>query len=105
MTAQNLKSANPKPSWFVYLIECKNGRLYTGITKDLEKRFAKHMSGKGAMFTRLNRPSHIIATKSCKDRSEASKLECAVKKLSVAQKRSLAATWPKRKKPLPKSGE
>jgi putative endonuclease len=80
--------------WFVYLLECVNGRLYAGITTDLEARFRKHSSGKGAMFTKLNRPSHIIAAKPCKNRSAASKLECKVKRLAPAQKRAIAAKWP-----------
>ena len=81
--------------WFVYLLECANGRLYTGITINLVERFQKHASGKGAMFTRLNRPSRMIAAKACDGRSEASKLEGAIKKLSPQQKRLLAAGWPK----------
>ncbi|MDX2028853.1 MAG: GIY-YIG nuclease family protein [Alphaproteobacteria bacterium] len=80
--------------WFVYLLECTNGRLYTGITTDLAERFRKHSSGKGAMFTRLNRPSHMIGAKPCKDRSEASKREAAMKRLTPAQKRLAASRWP-----------
>jgi len=83
----------PNKSWFVYLLECKNGRLYTGITPDLEDRFKKHCSGKGAMFTRLNRPLRMIAAKPCENRSEASRLERLIKTLSP-QKRYMAAQWP-----------
>ncbi len=73
--------------WFVYLLECANGRLYTGITVDIEKRFKAHLSGKGAMFTRLNRPLRIIGSRMCKNRSEASKLESAMKRLTPTEKR------------------
>jgi len=86
------KSSGP---WFVYILECVNGRLYTGITTQLEQRFAKHSSGKGAMFTKLNRPSRMIAAKICKDRSEASKLEWVVKSLRPEKKRMLGLGWPK----------
>lgn len=80
--------------WFVYLLECSNGRLYTGITTDLDRRFAKHSSGKGAMFTRLNRPLRMIAAKPCENRSAASKLEWQIKRLKVEQKWLLVADWP-----------
>jgi putative endonuclease len=80
--------------WFVYLLECANGKLYCGITNNLEERFRKHASGKGAKFTRANRPSHIIAAKPCENRSEASKLEWMIKGLSPEKKRALALQWP-----------
>ena len=83
----------PNGAWFVYLLECANGKLYCGITTDLEKRFRKHVAGKGAKFTRANRPSHIIAAKPCESCSEASKLEGAVKRLTPAQKRATAKKW------------
>jgi len=76
--------------WFVYLLECLNGKIYTGITTNVEARFNKHLSGKGAKFTKMNPPSHIIATQQCENRSEASKLECQIKKLSPAKKRALS---------------
>jgi putative endonuclease len=84
----------PASVWFVYLLECRDGRIYTGITTDLKKRFLRHCSGRGAKFTRANRPSHIIAAKKCRDRSSASKLEWAIKQLrSPRQKRALVADW------------
>ena len=83
----------PNGAWFVYLLECADGRIYCGITTDLEKRFNAHVSGKSAKFTRSNRPSHIIAAKPCESCSEASKLEGAVKRLTPAQKRATAKKW------------
>jgi len=80
-------------AWFVYMLVCANGKLYTGITTDLEKRFRNHVAGTGAKFTRANQPSHIIATKPCKNRSEASKLEWAIKRLTPKQKRALGLSW------------
>lgn len=79
--------------WFIYLLECKNGRLYTGITPDLAVRFRKHCTGKGAMFTRLNAPQRMIAANPCMNRSEASKLERTIKNLTPDQKRFMAAQW------------
>lgn len=89
-----MANAPSSPAWFVYLLECENGRLYTGITPDLVERFHKHATGKGAMFTRLNKPRRMIAAKPCVDRSEASKLERAMKGLTPDQKRWMASAWP-----------
>ena len=83
----------PNP-WFVYILECANGRLYTGITTDLERRFQEHRSGNGAMFTRLNRASRMLAAMPCKDRSVASKREWNIKQLSATEKRVLVSQWP-----------
>ncbi len=80
-------------SWFVYLLECLNGKIYTGITTDVEARFKKHLTGKGAKFTKMNPPLHIIGIKSCANRSEASKLEYQIKQLSALKKRALSLDW------------
>ncbi len=79
--------------WFVYLLECLNGKIYTGITTNVEARFNKHLAGKGAKFTKMNPPSHIMASKQCENRSEASKLEYQVKQLTPAKKRALGLMW------------
>jgi len=81
-------------TWFVYLLECMNGMIYTGITTNLEKRFQRHASGRGAKFTKRNPPSHIIAAKPFRTRSDASKAEWMVKRLTPAQKRAAASQWP-----------
>lgn len=88
-----MASAPSSTVWFVYLLECENGRLYTGITPDLAERFRKHASGKGAMFTRLNKPLRFIGAKPCTNRSEASRLERVVKGLTREQKRWMATQW------------
>lgn len=72
--------------WFVYLLECRNGALYCGITTDVGRRFTEHQSGKGARYTRLNPPLAIVAVKEYPDRSSASKAEWQVKKLPRARK-------------------
>jgi putative endonuclease len=79
--------------WFVYLLECVNGRLYTGITTDLAARFRSHSSGKGASFMRINKPARMLAATPCANRSEASKLEWAIKSLKPAEKRRAAQAW------------
>ena len=87
-----MTDVSPTP-WIIYLLECANGKIYTGITTDLEARFRKHVSGKGAKFTRANPPARVLASKLCANRSEASKLEASIKRLSPAQKRAVGAEW------------
>lgn len=81
--------------WYLYVIECQNGRLYTGITTDLAARFKKHSRGKGAMFTRLNPPKRMLGAKPYSDRSTASKAEWQMKQLKVDAKRELIHSWEK----------
>jgi len=78
-------------SWFLYIVECEDGSLYTGIAVDPEARFAAHRSGKGARYTRSHRPVRLLLTAAFPDRSSASKAEYRVKQLSPAQKRLLRA--------------
>ena len=61
-------------TWFIYLLECRNGKIYTGITTDVQRRFDEHLKGTGAKFTRSNPPLHILAYKPCMNRSEASSM-------------------------------
>jgi len=76
--------------WFVYIIETESGKLYTGITKDLKKRFDAHASkGTGARFFRTSPPKRILYTETFDNRSEATKRELAIKKLSREKKLKL----------------
>ncbi len=68
-------------TWVLYLLECNNGAYYAGITNNLESRFAAHVTGKGARYTRANPPIKIIASKSYQDRSTASVAEAHLKSL------------------------
>lgn len=77
-------------AWFVYLLECRNGAVYTGISPDVEARFAAHLAGRGARYTRANPPVKLLARFACADRSEASRLEHAIKQLPANRKRALA---------------
>lgn len=74
-------------SWVLYLLECNNGAYYAGITNDLEARFAAHLAGKGARYTRANPPVSILATKNYADRSTASRAEAQLKNLPRNLKR------------------
>ena len=73
-------------SWFLYMIECVDGTLYTGIAVDVEARFALHLAGKGAKYTRAHPPLRVVFRRRFKDRSLASKAEYAMKQLSREEK-------------------
>ncbi len=76
--------------WVVYIIQADSGKLYTGITNNLARRFAMHQGGKGgARFFHFSRPEKVVYCESHPNRSEASKRECAIKKMSRAQKLTL----------------
>ena len=72
--------------WCVYLIECRNGAWYAGITNDLPARYAAHVAGKGARYTRANPPVRLLGSRAFADRSAASKAEWAVKRLPKQRK-------------------
>lgn len=81
-------------AWYLYLIECADGSLYTGITVDVAQRFAAHAAGKGGRYTRSHPPKRIAAIIEYTDRSTASKAEHAIKRLSPAAKRELCRRHP-----------
>jgi putative endonuclease len=82
----------PSPSaWFVYLLECRGGRIYTGIATDVDRRLAEHRAGRGARFTRAHPPVRELARLPCADRPEALRREAAIKRLTPSAKRELAA--------------
>ncbi len=80
--------------WYVYIIEATDSRLYTGITTDIERRWAEHSGTspnktKGAKFFRGRKPKRLCYVVQQKDRSQASQLEAKIKKLSRIQKMQL----------------
>ena len=72
--------------WWVYLLRCADGTLYTGSTNDVEKRLAAHNAGRGAKYTRARRPSALVYTEHAESRSAALRREAAIKRLTRAQK-------------------
>lgn len=74
-------------SYFVYILECSDGTLYTGIAKDVNKRLLEHnTSDKGAKYTKARRPVALMYTEEQEDRSCASKREYSIKKLTRKEK-------------------
>lgn len=77
-------------AWWVYMIACRGGKIYTGIAKDPDRRFRVHASGKGAAFTRMNPPVALLARKAHPTRQAALAEEAALKKKPRAQKEAWA---------------
>lgn len=75
--------------WYVYILECRDGSLYTGITTDVERRYAQHVAGKGARYTRAHPPLRVLMRQDHPDRASASRAEYAIKQLTPLQKRAL----------------
>ena len=73
-------------TWCVYILECADGTLYTGITNNLEKRIAAHNDGSGAKYTAARRPVTLAYQEECADRSTASRREYEIKSLSREEK-------------------
>ncbi len=76
-------------AWVLYILECADQSLYTGITNRLSLRLEAHQKGTGAKYTRSRLPVKLVYTESCNDRSHASKREYAVKNLTRSQKQEL----------------
>lgn len=72
--------------WCLYLLECRTGTFYAGITNDLAARFDAHRSGRGAKYTRANPPVRVLAAQPYPDRAAASRAEWALKQLPRRQK-------------------
>jgi putative endonuclease len=72
--------------WYVYILECSDGTLYTGITTDVNRRLNQHNSGKGAKYTCGRRPVKLMTVSESGDKSEASKEECRIKQLTRKEK-------------------
>jgi len=77
--------------WIVYMLRCRDGSLYTGITNDLPRRLARHRAGTASAYTRARRPLRLVYTERQPSRSAALRREAALKRLSRAAKLALLA--------------
>jgi putative endonuclease len=81
-------------AWHVYIIECSDGSLYTGITNDLDRRITAHNDGRGAKYTKSRRPVRLRYSEPAADRKNASQREYAIKSLRKAEKMRLITPEP-----------
>lgn len=72
--------------WYVYVLRCADGTLYTGTTTDTERRVAAHNSGKGAKYTRGRAPVELLYREPCEDKASALRREMEIKKLPRQEK-------------------
>ena len=79
--------------WVLYMLQCGDGTLYTGITDNLTRRLAAHRAGKGAKYTRGRSPLTLRYRETCIDHSHALQREYAVKKLSRQEKLALCQSF------------
>ena len=77
-------------AYFVYMLRCGDGSLYTGSTNDVERRLKAHQSGRGAKYTRSRLPVELVYREEVQDRSAALRREAAIKRLRRAEKLTLA---------------
>lgn len=78
-------------AYYVYMLRCRDGSLYTGLTNDLHRRMTLHCAGKGAKYTRAHPPESLAALWRCGDKVAAARLEYAIKEtLDRRQKLALA---------------
>ena len=75
--------------WYLYILRCGDGSLYTGITTDVEKRLEAHRSGKGAKYTRGRAPLELVYQEECGDHSTALRRELEIKALPREEKLKL----------------
>ncbi len=77
------------PNWFVYILRCRDGTYYTGITTDLTRRLTEHNAGLGAKYTRPRRPIALVYSEPTISRSAAARREYQIKRLTPAGKKKL----------------
>ena len=80
------------PCWYVYILRCNDGSLYTGVTTDCERRLYEHNhTTRGAKYTRARRPVQLAYSETAESRSEAQQREAQIQRLSPQQKAALVA--------------
>ena len=82
--------------WYLYILRCADGSLYTGITTDVQRRLEEHRSGKGAKYTRGRAPLELVYTEECGTHSLALKRELAIKAMKTTQKNDLIISYQSR---------
>lgn len=88
-SANSSQADEPEETWFVYLLRCADGSLYTGISNDVPRRVAKHNAGTASRYTRSRLPVVLVYQEAQSCRSAALKRELAIKALSRQEKESL----------------
>ncbi len=93
-------AAVAREGWCVYMLRCRDGSLYTGITNDVERRLAAHSAGKGGAYTRSRCPLRLVYREGARDRGAALRREAALKRLTRLEKWMLVRSlrWASRRR-------
>ena len=78
--------------WHIYIIECNDSKLYTGITNNLERRIKAHNCGNGGRFTKYRTPVKLLHSEECLTKSDALKREAQIKRMEKSEKLALIET-------------
>src|SRR5471032_2476852 len=89
------KASSPGDKWFVYIVQCGDGSLYTGITKDVKRRCQQHNAGTASRYTRSRRPVKLVYHEPRPDQSSALKREAAIKAMTRRGKLTMMQKWKK----------
>jgi len=98
MNEKPLKNPKSRQRWFLYILRCKDGSFYTGVTNNVERRLKMHSAGKASRYTRVRRPVQLIFQETCANRPIALARECAVKSLPREKKEELVNTQKNKRK-------
>ncbi|MEI8352138.1 MAG: GIY-YIG nuclease family protein [bacterium] len=99
MANKRKSSVKGRKPWFLYLIECEDKSVYTGIALDVSARYAAHKQGAGARYTRAHPPQKLLAVVKYSSRSAASQAEYLVKQMTAREKRGFAGTVKRKRTP------
>ena len=88
-----MRQGTSTAEWYVYMVRCRGGVLYTGIARDVEQRLAAHRAGRGAKYLRGRGALEVVFRRAADSRGAALKLERSIKRLSKTQKEALVASW------------
>jgi putative endonuclease len=86
MSPQARKKANRRKTWFLYILKCRDGTLYTGITNDIQRRLRMHNDGTASRYTRSRLPVKLVYREPCRNRSDALRKEWALKRFPKREK-------------------
>jgi predicted GIY-YIG superfamily endonuclease len=89
--SRGMEYASDTAVWSLYILQCSDGSLYTGVTNDVDRRLKQHQDGKASHYTRTRRPVILVYREKCGNRSQALTRECAVKALGRERKEALIA--------------
>lgn len=90
--------AKVQTQWWVYILRCRDGTFYTGVTTDCDRRLIQHNAGTASKYTRARRPVSMVYHARAKSHGAALRREIAIKKLPRAEKDALVASQQRRKR-------